>query len=721
MNPTSISFSRKEALTNAIRSSQWPLAQSLAIGLLSMSPEDTFGWKALGVSLHLQAVDGEARAPMERAVLLDPDDLEAHLNLGLFYQAIAALVGSKEAFTAALAIFPNSADLHANLAVTLHRLGDKEGAVDHCRSAILCHPQLAVAYANLGLLLGSMALSEEAMVVYQRAVCLIPTSLEARNNLALCLMESQRALAAIGWLRSVLILDPSHADACNNLSLVEKQRGRYSIARTLLEWALVIHPAFAAAFNNLSTLDHQAGAFEASAFWALKALMIQPEMADAYSNFGNALFGMGHPDQTLQVLRRAIQCDPSHANSYSNLAVVRYRQGELPEAVFSAQQALILAPDHAPTWSNLGVMMTSSNTPVSALAFTRRAVIIEPSSALAWTNDGVAHHEAGHYREALDAYDQAIALEPLDASAHCNRGQTHLLLGHLMQGWCDYEWRYRDALTQVRPREPQSRRFDPRQGFMGRTLLLHHEQGLGDTLQFSRYASRAADLGARVILEVQTPLKPLIMGMDPRLKVIGSEEECPPFDGHFSLLSLAGHFESQGEAPPQPGGYLKAPASRLEIWRQALGHRIKPRVGLCYFGHPGHSRDHLRSIPWQVFKAIVGEHQDFYLLQTQERPADAATIRDKPELHCPAIGDFEDTAALIQLMDVVISVDSCVAHLAGALNVPVWVLLQEVPDWRWLTQGRHTRWYASMRLFRKEGGSGWTNVLDAVQRALEVF
>lgn len=707
-----------ERLLEAIRDGAWPIAHQHAKQRVVLQPDDAFLWKALGLILHFSGDYQMGRTCLAHSHYLNPADIEACINLGILYQHAGSLEAARRHFQKALQIDLYSASAHSNLAAALMELKEWVAAERHSRLAITLQPGFHEAFSNLGKVLHQQARYCCATAAHQKAVCLSPQLIGPRNDLAMSLMEAERPERSQSVLMSLLTLDPAHADALNNLSVIYQRLGWYEKGVITLRHAITLRSDHAAAWNNLASLHAEKNGHLEAAIAARHALALDPNLTEAYTNYGNALHGMKHPESARLALQRAIAICPVHANAYSNLAVVLFKDGEKPGAETCAKKALCLNPSHANTWSNLAVMMRSPSLISAARTFANRAIVVDPDSVDAQNNLGVVLHEEGSYREAIEAYTAAIRRNPELAMAHCNRGQTLLLLGQLRDGWRDYEWRYQDHSTGVLPRKPPERQWHPEHGFTHRTLLLHSEQGLGDTLQFCRYASRVADLGSEVVLEVQPPLKSLITTMDSRLRVIASDEGVPHYDRHCSLLTMAGYFESQGEAPPMQCGYLHPAFARLQALRGILGERSRQRIGLCMSGHPAHPRDAVRSIPLPLLASLIMDNFDFYLIQ-KDSAMDAATgLSPFINLKIPAIQDFEDTAALIQLMDLVISVDTSVAHLAGALNVPVWLLLPSVPDWRWLAKGDRTRWYASMQLFRKKPGEGWDSLLSDVRRRL---
>ena len=346
---------------------------------------------------------------------------------------------------------------------------------------------------------------------------------------------------------------------------------------------------------------------------------------------------------------------------------------------------------------------------------------LRPDHAEAYYNRGIALQSMLRLPEALESYRRAVALRPDYALAHWNESLCRLLMGDFEGGWREYEWR-----REVREFAPQYHDF-PRplwlgeQEVAGRTILLHAEQGFGDTLQFCRYASLLAARGARVILEVQPPLKSLLTRLSGPAMVLAQGEPLPEFDLHCPLMSLPLACGTTLDTVPAAERYLTADPERVAACSARLGNTARPRVGLVWSGNPAHGNDYARSIALvDLLGSLDGAGVTFVSLQKDVRSHDRATLAARADiLHCgEELRDFDDTAAWIEAMDLVISVDTSVAHLAGALGKPVWVLLPYAPDWRWLLEREDSPWYPTARLFRQPRSGDWDGVLLAVACAL---
>jgi tetratricopeptide (TPR) repeat protein len=328
--------------------------------------------------------------------------------------------------------------------------------------------------------------------------------------------------------------------------------------------------------------------------------------------------------------------------------------------------------------------------------------------------------DLGRYEEAMQSFEQALTIAPDDSKAKYNQSLCRLLAGDFEAGWRQYEARW-----EIEQFLPFKRDFTQPQWLgepcvKGRTILLHAEQGIGDTIQFCRYAPLVARLGARVFLEVPKPLVALLSQLDGLEQVFATGESPAAFDYHCPLMSLPRAFRTNVDSIPASMPYLFADGARVAVWQQRLGEQKKRRIGLVWSGNPGHRNDRNRSVPLSLFAKLLENDCEFVSLQKVLRDSDkmqlgaVANVRHFGEL----LTDFSDTAALLACMDMVITADTAVAHLAGAMEKPVWILVPFNPDWRWMINRGDTPWYPSARLFRQRKAGDWQNVLKEVSQAM---
>jgi hypothetical protein len=394
---------------------------------------------------------------------------------------------------------------------------------------------------------------------------------------------------------------------------------------------------------------------------------------------------------------------------------------QFDEAIACHRRAIAIDASHATAYNNLGLAFETVGQTGAALAQYREAVALKPDYAEALNNLGNVLQSFRNYPEAIACYERAIASAPEYAEAHWNLGLAHLTLGDYSVGWREYEWRWRTLAFARERRNFSLRNWDGRDNLHGRRILLYGEQGFGDAIQFVRYAALVAGRGARVVLECRPPLKRLFEGVEGVEQTVSTGERRPPFHFHCSLLSLPHIFRTTLDTIPAPAAYLRAPADSLAKWQAVLGERHGMRVGLAWSGNPAHRNDRNRSINLRRLAPILSvPGVQFVSVQTDLREDDARALQSFPNLRHlgEKFSDFADAACVVSQLDLVISVDTAVAHLAGALAKPVWVLLPHAPDWRWLLDRSESPWYPKMRLIRQSCLGDWETPLHEARERL---
>jgi predicted negative regulator of RcsB-dependent stress response len=431
-----------------------------------------------------------------------------------------------------------------------------------------------------------------------------------------------------------------------------------------------------------------------------------------------ALVEQGKLTEAVASYQQALRLKPDYAEAQCNLGMALADQGKLTEAIACYQQALRLKPDLAEAHCNLGVALAQQGELGEAMRCYQHALRLKPDYAEAHGNVGVVRAEQGKLTEAVADYQQALRLKPDYAAAHLNLAQIWLLKGEFDRGWAEYEWRWKHRGFSPPP-YPQP--LWDGSSLQGRTILLFAEQGLGDTLQFIRYAPLVQRRGGNVIVQCQEPLQRLLAtcaGIDHQV-VAG--RALPFFDVRAPLLSLPLLFRTSLATIPPNIPYLLADPALRAHWQQELSGLREFKVGITWRGNPEHKRDQRRSVPLLAFAPLAAV-PGVRLVSLQKGPgreqlpdlADRLGLLDLAD----RLEDFADTAAVLTNLDLVITVDTAVAHLAGALGVPVWVALPLVPDWRWLLEREDSPWYPSMRLFRQSAWGDWAGVFERLTEAL---
>jgi Tfp pilus assembly protein PilF len=435
-------------------------------------------------------------------------------------------------------------------------------------------------------------------------------------------------------------------------------------------------------------LSYLRGDLDAAAFCLAASLAIDPDNARAHNDLGETLRAQGRNDLAVAHLERAIALEPGLAHAYGNLAAALVALDRPDEALKWAQDSLWRAEDKAVAHCDLGSVFGRLN----------------------------------RTKEALRQYHLALELKPDYPHARYFDSLLRLSLGEMPEAWLGHEERLRLPVGIAGRRQHSQRRWMGEPGIGGRRILLHAEQGLGDTIQFVRYAPMVAELGAVVLLEVQPGLTPLLTGMAGVASVHAFDEVLPDFDLQCPLMSLPAAFRTSLTTIPAKVPYLTVDPFRKAVWEERLGPWQKMRVGLAWSGSPGHASDNIRSIPLGRLDWLAGRSDvECHVIQRDIRAEDRPVLEELTGLidHSAELTDFAETAALVSLMDLVVSVDSAPAHLAGALGKPTWLLLAHASDWRWLRDRGDSPWYPSLRLFRQPRRDDWQSVLDRLGQQLD--
>jgi len=495
------------------------------------------------------------------------------------------------------------------------------------------------------------------------------------------------------------------------------ERGALDEARRLCRVLLGRKPDDAKAMCLLAAAAADAGQLDEGLRWAQRAAAADPVSASPHFVAGRLWQGAGRLPEAEASYRSAVELQPQHARAHNNLGSVLHMQGKLEAALAAYRRALDLDPSLPQANQNYASIARDAGALARAAEEYRRTTQANPNDALAFNDLGNTLRELGRNGEALEAYGRALRLNPELAEAHFSRSFVLLLLGEYAAGWKDYEWRWRIPAFNAPARRFAQPIWDGRE-IAGGTILLHSEQGLGDTLQFARYAPLVALRCAQVVFECQTELKGLVQSVAGVQRVVAQGEVLPAFAAHAPLMSLPGIFGTTLESVPWNGPYVHADAGRVALWRDTMPQdHARLRVGLVWAGRPQQWDDRKRSIALSMLAPLASASGvTFYSLQKGAASTEAAAPPAGMKLVdlSARLQDFSDTASLASLLDLVITVDTSVAHLAGAMGLPVWVLTAHAPDWRYHIGREDNPWYPTMRLFRQERDGDWSGAITAV-------
>ena len=666
----------------------------------------------------------EADALYRQILAVQPNHADALHLLGVVAHQFGRHAVAVDLIKKAIAVAGGVAAFYTNLGEVYRALGQLDEAIAAHRQAAVLQPNLPDTYYNLGIALYEKGELDDAIAAHRQAIALNPNFAVAQYNLGITLQAKGQLDEAIAAYRQAIALKPEYAEAHNNLGSALREKGQLDAAIAAYGQAIGLQPDLPEAHSNLGDALNDKGQADAAIAACRRAIALKPDHASAYNNLGVALHSKGQPDEAIAAYFQAITHQPGYPKAYSNLGNALREKGLLDEAIAAYRQALALKPNYSEAHSNLGNTLRETGQLDEAIAACRQALALKPNYPQAYNNLGNALQDKGQLDEAIAAYQQAIALKANYPEAHVNLAFVLLVRGYFLPGWEEYEWRwkFKEAASLQRNFTPPQWDGGP---LGGRTLLLHAEQGFGDAIQFIRYLPRVAQGGGNIILECQPELERLFQRMAPDLLVLARGQTLPAFDVHGPLLSLPRVFATDLNTIPQSVPYLHAEAAEAAIWHEhltGLGPSLK--VGLVWAGSPTHTNDRNRSLKLASL-APLGEVPGVRFLSLQKGGA-AAEARTPPagmELidSVEKLKDFADTAALIANLDLVIAVDTAVAHLAGAMGKPVWTLLPFAHDWRWLVGRSDSPWYPTMRIFRQPSPRDWEPVIAEVREHLQLL
>ncbi len=541
-------------------------------------------------------------------------------------------------------------------------------------------------------------------------------------------MVDVRALIAAGDLAAAesacaaLAEAGADADALFTLGALRLQTGRAAEALPPLERAVALAPGAAQVQLALGLARHGAGQHDGAVEALQAAATLDPASAPSHTNLGNALKALGRYDEAALAHREALRLQPAFAEGWSNLGSTWLDAGRPAEAVRAMARAADLAPAHPEMQFNLGRACLADDDPHGAETALRRTLELAPTHVHAAVALGSALKGQGRLDDAVAALRHAVTLDRDHADAHWNLALALLMRGDWGEGWAEYEWRLRIPDMCVEPFDAPAWEGSP---LAGRTLLVHAEQALGDAIQFARFAIAAQRTGGRVVLRCPDKLCALLGGLTGDVALAPAGEPPPPFDVHAPLMSLPHLLDTPGEGLATDHPYLAADPARAKPWLTRIGRGRRLRVGIGWQGSPTYLADHQRSMPLRhLLPLLRSPHVRTFSLQKgfgseqlAELPGDVEVEDLGPDLD-EGPDAFVDTAAVLSALDLLVCTDTALPHLAGALGVPVWMLLPHVPDWRWALAGERTPWYPSMRLIRQRSPGDWEGTMRDVMRAI---
>jgi tetratricopeptide (TPR) repeat protein len=647
------------------------------------------------------------------------------------------LAEAEQLYRKILSIDPRHSDSLHLLGVLAHQVGRDEVAIELISGAIAVNNFQASYHSNLGTALQAAGKLDEAAVSYRNALALNPELAEAHLNLGVVLQAQGKAAEAEARFRQALAIKPDLAEAFVNLGNILLEQGKLDEAAASQQKALGFKPSFAEAHFNLGNAHHAQGKHAQAVTDYKRALALNPNVAEVHSNLGNALLAQDNLDDAVASYERALSLKPEYADAWYNLGNARQGQEKLREAVDCYKHALSLKPQLAEAHYNLGNTLHSLGDLDRAVTCFEHALLLRPEYAEAHYNLGCTLQDMGKLEEALTSIASALEIQPDYPQARFAHALAQLQLGDFAAGWLNYEsrWESQDHHT--------PRRVYPQPLWNGETLqdgrlLLWGEQGVGDEIMFAGLIPDALRTGNTIVLDCEPRLRPLFARSFPQIEVLSSIDSSQPsrasaaahaptdFAAHLATGSLPGLFRT-GEAAFSLGTspYLKADPAQADGFRSSYGD-AKKRIGLAWSTrNPKSGRK--RTVDLAALSTLFApeglrwislQYGKFDLLEEQAASAKAPLFIDRS---VDQFADIDRFAAQVAAMDLVITIDNSTAHLAGALGIPVWLLLPFASDWRWLQARADSPWYPTLRIFRQPGIGDWTSVVAEVRNCLELL
>jgi tetratricopeptide (TPR) repeat protein len=587
-----------------------------------------------------------------------------------------------------------------------------------CQEIVQQQPDCVPALHLLGTIAHHTHRLDSAIAHYRQVLRLEPNHFEAHTNLGVALQQRGDLQAAERHLRRSLELNPNHVPTWFNLGNLLSQRRDLDGAIAAYQSALSLNPNHFGAHNNLGNASWQKGELDAAILHFQHTVRLEPQNPLTHNNLGNALQQQGQLELAMAHYRQALALQPESPGIYYNQGNAHRKLQQHEAAIACYQKSLELQPDQPLVLNNLALTYQDQQNYDQAVSYFQRAVTLKPDYVEAHSNLGVALQRVHDLKGAIVHCRKAIKLAPQFADAHYNLASALLTQGNFLEGFAEYEWR----LTCWNSPQPS---WDG-SSLDGKTILLRAEQGFGDTIQFIRYLPLVAALEGEIVLEVQPELVRLFQNLPQVRHLVAQGNPLPSFDVHAPLLSLPHLLKTTARTIPASVPYLSLPPEPFQ-----LPHPAAPRlkVGIAWAsGYQSNSEPlrlyKMRSCPLSLFLKLRSvPNVELYSLQVGQDGADLYLQNQESQIHnlSRQLQDFADTAAAIAQLDLVISVDTAVAHLAGAMGKPTWVLLAFSPDWRWMLNRSDSPWYPTLRLFRQEQPGDWHGVMAKVVQALGQF
>jgi tetratricopeptide (TPR) repeat protein len=689
-------------------------AQQCYIRILEQHPQHCTALHLFGITLYQQTRYTESEFILQQAQALAPDNSDVISDRG------AALLAKKE-YTEALMCFEQAISLSPHMAAALNNEGialqhlqriDEAKASWHALLAL--QPDHKDGLINLGCLFREQGQTADALEWFGLLLQYYPQEATSWLQMAKALSQAKLNEQALHYIQQALLLSPEDPNCLSEKGTILRCLRRYAEALACYQAVAAIEPDSADADSNCGVILDDLKRHHEAAIYYQQALKKQPTHRNALFSFAVNQEKQGFRDQALAAFQQLNDHDPKHVSAWQGQAGLLLHQRRLNDALGCYRRALMLDPQNADLWHDSAIVLRDMQRHWLALSCLWRAIQLRPHFASALNTHGMMLYELHQFDDAMADFQRAQELAPELTETYWNQAHCHLMQGHLLLGWQLYESRWPWLHENSKQRQWHQPQWRGEEFSFGQTILLHAEQGYGDTIQFCRYASLVAKRGVRVILEVPPVLHDLLAGL-PGIELIQRGDALPEHDWQCPLMSLPLAFATTLASIPAATGYLHFPNKNTSM------SGTRPRIGFVWAGNAKHHNDRARSIPLEKFQPLLTAVTAEYvcLQQPLSRPIKQKLETFNVSFPNKPLIDFAATAAEINDLDLVITVDTAVAHLAGAMGKEVWILLAYNNDWRWMIGRNDSPWYHSARLFRQPILGDWQSVIADVSQALQ--
>jgi tetratricopeptide (TPR) repeat protein len=671
----------------------------------------------LAVQHHQAGRLREAEGIYRQILAGDPNNAHALHLLGLLNSQVGQGDTAVEYIRRAIAQNPTAAQYHCNLGAALAIAGRHEQAIEAYERAILLQPDLADAHENMGSSLIRLGRFERAVESLQTALSFKPNDFKILDSLGSALSQAGRQEEAIEVLRRAMALRANYAPTHHNLGNALVRLNRFDEAIAAYRTALALRPDYPEVLSSLSGILCERNATDEAIGLARRALALQPDSSVAWFNLGRGLQKQNRLTESVDALRRGLAINPRFHQALNELGTVLGQMKEHEGAIDAFRRSLQIL-DSVEVRYNLGTALFESGRLEEAIGEYGKAESLGFRNPRLYNNLGAIYRQLGQNEKAMDLFRRALSSGEEFPLARFNLAMVQLLTGEFREGWAGYETRWKARSIPILARYAKLGMWSG-DDLGGRRILLDCEQGYGDAIQFARYIPVISGRGGKPILAAQPPLRRLLQTVPSLEGIVCPPEELPPFDVQCPLMSLPHVLGTTLATIPRNVPYVFADPALIERWRQRVGQDGRKKIGLCWWGNPTHREDRTRSFSLEVL-APLGQAPDTWFCSLQKGEAARQAATPPAGLHIAdwsaELGDFADTAALIANLDLVISCDTAVVHLAGAMGKPVWLLIPFVADWRWMENRSDSPWYPTMRIFRQVKPGDWhTPILEAAK------